>query len=88
MAMSLHKFLAEIEGNKLTAFDLLALRHGVPPRRLNEFWSWCFSKEYKKLQPSELMLRWNELHGDYMIILPHHSLNKSIQFMAAIWATK
>ncbi len=86
--MTLSKFLADIDGNKLTAFDLIALRNGVPPKRLHEFWSWCFGDDYRKLKPTQLPDRWNNLHSDYMIILPHHSVAKSIKLMAAIFMTK
>ena len=86
--MRLSKIIATIDGNKLTALDMMALNGGVPPRRLHEFWSWCFGKDFQRLKPHELMIRWNELHSDYMILMSHHSVKKSIQYMAAIWITK
>lgn len=85
--MSLSKFLATIEGNKLTALDLMAVRSGVPVRQLHNFWKWCFGDDYRKVHPSKLKDRWNNKHSDYMIIMAHHSIPKSVELMAAIWCT-
>lgn len=84
----LNKYLAEIEGNKLTAFDLIALRNGVPPKRLDEFWKYCFGSDYKNLKTQELPTRWNNLHSDYMIISSKNTVYESIKLMAAIFITK
>lgn len=86
--MRLSKIIAEIDGNKLTALDLMAVRGGVPPRRLHEFWKYCFGDEYRKLKPHQLKDRWNNRHSDYMILMSHHSVVKSIKYMAAIFMTK
>lgn len=86
--MSLSKFLATIDGNRLTAFDLIAMRNGVPPKRLHEFWSWCFGDDYKTLRPSQLPDRWNNMRSDIMIVLPSHSVEKTIKLMSAIFMTK
>lgn len=84
----LSKIIATIDNNKLTVFDLMALRNGIPPKRLDEFWKFCFGSDYRKLKPADLPDRWNNLHSDILIILPHHTVDKSIQFMCAVFMTK
>ncbi len=86
--MFLPKILAEIDGNKLTAMDIMALRYGIPPKQLQEFWIFCFGDGYKKLHPTKLIDRWNNKHSDYLILRPWHSVEKSIKLMAAIFQTK
>lgn len=86
--MSLAKILATIDGNKLTAFDLMALRAGIPPKNLHEFWGFCFGADYRKLRPAQLIDRWNNLHSDVLVLFPHNTVRESIKFMAAVFITK
>lgn len=84
----LSRIIEFIAKNNLNKFDVIALRSGIPPQELNDFWTWALGDTYKTMPIKEMPARWNSLHASDMILLSHHSVVESIKRMVLIYLTK
>lgn len=86
--MTIHRLIKFIDGNKLTALDLMAYKAGVPIRRLDEFWNWAFGDTYRKLKTADLIDHWNNLHGRELLLFRHISVVISVRAMAKLFLSQ